>query len=261
MYKVLTIAGSDSSGGAGIQADIKTITAYSMYAMSAITSLTAQNTTGVYGIYDVSTECLSNQIDCIFNDIVPDAVKIGMVSNKNLIEVIAEKLEKHNRKNIVLDTVMVSTSGKKLISDDAYLSLVNKLMPLATIITPNLFEASVLLNSEVKNIDDMKLGAKNLSEEYGCSVLIKGGHLIDSAVDVLYSNGEYYEFNGVKINNNNTHGTGCTLSSAIACNIARGYSIADSVKDAKEYVTGAINDGLNLGKGSGPLNHCYRIGS
>lgn len=260
MYKVLTIAGSDSSGGAGIQADIKTITAYGMYAMSAITSLTAQNTTGVYGIYDASTECLANQIDCIFNDIVPDAVKIGMVSNKDLIEVIAEKLKEHKAKNIVLDTVMVSTSGKKLISDGVYLTLVNKLMPLADIITPNLYEASVLLDSDVKNVEDMKAGAKKLSDQYGCSVLIKGGHLTDSAIDVLYSNGKYYEFNGVRINNDNTHGTGCTLSSAIACNIARGYSIADSVKDAKDYVAGAINDGLNLGKGSGPLNHCYRMG-
>lgn len=259
MYKILTIAGSDCSGGAGIQADIKTITAHSMYAMSAITSLTAQNTTGVYGVLDSSADFLANQLDCIFTDIYPDAVKIGMVSDKELIKVIAEKLKEYNAKNIVLDTVMVSTSGSRLLKEDAIDALTSLLMPLAKIITPNLGEAEVLLGYPVNTVDEMKNGAKLLGEKYNCAALIKGGHLDENATDVLYDNGKLYEFTSERINTSNTHGTGCTLSSAIACNIAKGCSLEESVRNAKEYLTGALKDGLDLGKGSGPVNHCYRL--
>lgn len=259
MYKVLTIAGSDCSGGAGIQADIKTITANGMYAMSAITSLTAQNTTGVYGIFNSSAEFLSNQLDCIFTDIVPDAIKIGMVSEKELIKVIAEKLNEYGATNIVLDPVMVSTSGSKLLNDDAIEILTSKLMPLARLITPNLDEAKVLLANEINNVEDMKIGAKKLSEMFNCAVLIKGGHLDDKATDVLFDKREYFLFTSERVNTKNTHGTGCTLSSAIACGLAENLSLDNAIKKAKDYLTGALMYGLDLGKGNGPVNHCYKI--
>ena len=243
MYKVLTIAGSDCSGGAGIQADIKTITAHGMYAMSAITSLTAQNTTGVYGVMDSTPEILGKQLDCIFNDIFPDAVKIGMVSDKELIKVIAEKLKEYKPKNIVLDTVMVATSGR----------------PLATVITPNIPEAEVLGNCKIECEKDLKDTAIALYEKYGCNVLVKGGHLNDTATDILCCNGEITEFKGERIDNNNTHGTGCTLSSAIACNLAKGLDLPDAIRNSKEYLVGALKYNLNIGKGNGPLNHCYKI--
>lgn len=260
MYKVLTIAGSDCSGGAGIQADIKTITAHGMYAMSAITSLTAQNTTGVYGVYDSTPEFLANQLDCIFTDIEPDAVKIGMVSDKALIKTIAEKLKEYQAVNIVLDPVMVSTSGSKLLKDDAIDALVNELMPLARIITPNLDEAAVLLGREIKTVNEMRIASKELGEKYNCGVLVKGGHLDEKATDVLFDKGDFFEFTSERINTKNTHGTGCTLSSAIACNVAKGLSLSEGVENAKAYLTGALKDGLDLGKGSGPVNHCYLIG-
>lgn len=260
MYKVLTIAGSDCSGGAGIQADIKTITAHGMYAMSAITSLTAQNTTGVYGVYDSTPEFLANQLDCIFTDIKPDAVKIGMVSDKALIKTIAEKLKEYNAENIVFDPVMVSTSGSRLLKEDAINVLVNELMPLARLITPNLDEVEVLLGREIKTVDEMRIASKELGEKYNCGVLVKGGHLDEKATDVLFDKNEFYEFTSERIHTKNTHGTGCTLSSAIACNIAKGCSLDESVKNAKDYLTGALKDGLDLGKGNGPVNHCYMIG-
>lgn len=260
MYKVLTIAGSDCSGGAGIQADIKTITAHGMYAMSAITSLTAQNTTGVYGVYDSTPEFLANQLDCIFTDIKPDAVKIGMVSDKALIKTVAEKLKEYNAENIVLDPVMVSTSGSRLLKEDAINVFVNELMPLARLITPNLDEVEALLGREIKTVDEMRIAAKELGEKYNCGVLVKGGHLDEKATDVLFEKSEFYEFTSERIHTKNTHGTGCTLSSAIACNIAKGCSLDESVKNAKDYLTGALKDGLDLGKGNGPVNHCYMIG-
>ncbi len=259
MYKVLTIAGSDCSGGAGIQADIKTITAHGMYAMSAITALTAQNTTGVYGVLESSEEFLTNQLDCIFTDIFPDAVKIGMLSDKSLIKVIAQKLKEYGAKNIVLDTVMVATSGSRLLKNDAVEALESELIPLADIITPNLDEAEVLLGRSIKTVDEMKMASKELSEKYGCAVLLKGGHLDDKATDILCDKGEIYEFTSERINTSNTHGTGCTLSSAVACNIAAGFSMEESIKRSKEYLTGALKYGLNIGKGSGPVNHCYKI--
>ena len=256
MRKVLTIAGSDCSGGAGIQADIKTITAHKMYAMSAITALTAQNTTGVYGIHEVPPKFIAQQLDCIFTDIVPDSVKIGMVSNADIIKIIAEKLLEYNAKNIVVDPVMVSTSGSNLLSDNAVTALVENLIPLAKVITPNIPEAECLSGMEIKTPDDMIKSAIKISSQMKCSVLVKGGHLTDCADDLLYENDTAFWFKSERINNPNTHGTGCTLSSAIACNLADGKSLHDSISSAKAYITRALNAQLNLGKGSGPLNHC-----
>ncbi len=259
MKKVLTIAGSDCSGGAGIQADIKTMTAHRIYAMSAITALTAQNTTGVYGVFEASPEFVAQQLDCIFTDIFPDAVKIGMVSNSKIIEVIVEKLKQYNAKNIVVDPVMVSTSGSKLLSDEAMNAVITKLLPIADIITPNIPEAEALTDIKVETTQDMLVAAEKISSMLKGSILIKGGHLTDTADDLLYANGQPYWVKGERINNPNTHGTGCTLSSAIACSLANGFSVEQSVKNAKAYITGALKDGLDLGQGSGPLNHCYNI--
>lgn len=259
MKKVVTIAGSDSSGGAGIQADIKTMMAHGVYAMSAITALTAQNTTGVYDVLEATPEFVGEQIDCIFNDIRPDAVKIGMVSNIGIIEKIAEKLKEHQAENIVVDPVMVSTSGCALMSPDAQETLVTKLLPLADIITPNIPEAECLCGFEIKSTEDMVRAAEVIGKNLKGCVLIKGGHLTETADDLLYDNGEFLWYRGERVDNPNTHGTGCTLSSAIASNLALGYDMKTSVKNAKDYITGVLKDGLDLGKGSGPLNHAYRI--
>ena len=259
MKKVLTIAGSDSSGGAGIQADIKTITVHKMYAMSVITALTAQNTTGVYGIMEASPEFVANQLDCVFSDIFPDSVKIGMVSNSEIIEIIAKKLKQYNAKNIVVDPVMVSTSGCKLISDEAREALITKLLPLGTLITPNIPEAEVLCGFEIKNEQDMVTAAEKISDFVDGATLVKGGHLVNDAIDFLYENKNGHWYKSERINNPNTHGTGCTLSSAIACNLAAGYTLDESIKNSKEYLTGALSAMLNLGNGSGPLNHVYKI--
>lgn len=259
MKTVLSIAGSDCSGGAGIQADIKTITAHKMYAMTAITALTAQNTTGVYGIMDVDEEFLRNQLDCIFQDIYPDAIKIGMVSQASLIRIIAKILSEYQAKNIVVDPVMISTSGSKLLNDNASEALFNELMPMADIITPNLLEAECLSNIFIQSKQDMIAAAKIIGTHYSGNILIKGGHLADTADDLLYQDGEMEWFCHEIVNNPNTHGTGCTLSSAIACNLAAGFDIKTSVHNAKAYITGALKDGLDLGKGSGPLNHMYRL--
>ncbi len=259
MKRVLSIAGSDSSGGAGIQADIKTITTHKMYAMTVVTAITAQNTKGVFGVYDSSSESVSSQIDCVFDDIFPDSVKIGMVSSTNIIETIANKLKKYNAKNIVLDPVMISTSGSKLLDDVAISALTTILMPTATIITPNISEAECLSNLTIKTKKDMEKAAIIISKNYGGFILVKGGHLNDCCDDLLYANGQLTWFEQIKINNLNTHGTGCTLSSSIACGLAEGLTVHESIKQAKIYVTGAINSNLNLGKGSGPLNHCWNI--
>jgi hydroxymethylpyrimidine/phosphomethylpyrimidine kinase len=261
MRKVLTIAGSDSSGGAGIQADIKTITAHKMYAMSAITALTAQNTTGVYGIIEVPPEFVGKQLDCIFTDIYPDAVKIGMVSGSDIVDVIAEKLRQYGAKNIVVDPVMVSSSGGKLISDAAIDSLVAKLLPIATVITPNIPEAEVLCGLKVKDEDDMIRAAELLAERFGGAILVKGGHRVNDANDLLYENGNIHWYRSERVNNPNTHGTGCTLSSAIACNLADGKTLDESVRNAKDYLTGALKAMLDLGKGPGPVNHTYNFNS
>jgi len=259
MKTVLTIAGSDCSGGAGIQADIKTMTANGVYAMSAITALTAQNTTGVSGIMEVTPEFLAMQLDSVFTDIFPDAVKIGMVSSARLIEVIAGKLAFYNAKNIVVDPVMVSASGSKLLRDDAIETLKNKLFPLALILTPNIPEASVLTGLSIENEEDMIKAAETISKQFGCAVLCKGGHSVNDANDLLYYNNKFTWFRGERINNDNTHGTGCTLSSAIACGLAKGMSLEEAIRAAKDYVTGALKAMLNLGKGCGPLNHMWNI--
>jgi hydroxymethylpyrimidine/phosphomethylpyrimidine kinase len=237
MKTALTIAGSDSSGGAGIQADIKTMTAYGVYAMSAITALTAQNTTGVEGVIEVTPEFLGQQMDCIFTDIYPDAVKIGMVSSAGLIKTISEKLKFYDAKNIVVDPVMVSTSGSRLLHDDAVETLKNCLFSLATVLTPNIPEASVLSGIKIANDADIIKAAEIISGEYGCAVLLKGGHGVNDANDLLYQNHKYRWFTGERINNNNTHGTGCTLSSAIACGLAKGMDLEMSIQSAKEYIS------------------------
>ncbi len=259
MNVALTIAGSDSCGGAGIQADIKTMTAHGVYAMSAITALTAQNTTGVSDIMEVTPEFLVSQLDSVFEDIFPDAIKTGMVASSELIRVIADKLKQYNAKNLVIDPVMVATSGSKLISDDAIGTLKNELLPLATVITPNIPEAEVLSGMKVESEEDMIAAAKYIYETYGCAVLCKGGHQVNDANDLLYRDGDYKWFKGKRINNPNTHGTGCTLSSAIASNLAKGECLDDAVLYAKNYISGALAAMLDLGKGSGPMNHAFAI--
>ena len=259
MNTALTIAGSDSSGGAGIQADIKTMTVNGVYAMSAITALTAQNTTGVTGIMEVAPDFLALQLEAVFTDIYPDAVKTGMVSSGELIRTIAEKLKEFDAKNIVVDPVMVATSGAKLISDDAIEVLENELLPLAAVITPNIPEAEVLSGMTIRNEEDMIGAAKAVYERYGCSVLCKGGHQINDANDLLYRSGGYVWFKGKRIDNPNTHGTGCTLSSAIASNLAKGQTLDEAVEQAKKYISGALAAMLDLGKGSGPLAHNYML--
>ena len=255
--KVLTIAGSDCSGGAGIQADIKTITVHKMYAMSVITALTAQNTTGVYGIMEASPEFVAQQLDCVFKDIRPDAVKIGMVSSSRIIEVIADKLIEYNAENIVVDPVMISTSGSRLLGDDSISSLISRLLPLGTVITPNIPEAEVLCGFSIRDENDMITAAAKMGGKLNGAVLIKGGHLISEAADLLWQNGTAQWFRSERVSTPNTHGTGCTLSSAIACGLAEGKSLCGSVTSAKQYLTGALMSGLDLGRGSGPLEHTY----
>ena len=261
MKTALTIAGSDSSGGAGIQADIKTMTANGVFAMSAVTALTAQNTTGVTGIMEVSPEFLKQQIDSIFTDIRPDAVKIGMVSSSDLITAIAEKLTEYHAENIVVDPVMVATSGAKLISDDAIDTLKERLLPMASVLTPNIPEAEVLSGMAVKTEEDMIRAAERISENFHCAVLLKGGHQLNDANDLLYRDGSYRWFYGKRIDNPNTHGTGCTLSSAVASFLARGFEMNEAVRKAKEYIEGAIISGAEyeIGHGHGPVNHFYAL--
>lgn len=255
----LTIAGSDCSGGAGIQADLKTMTMNGVYAMSAITALTAQNTTGVEGIMQVNPEFLKQQLDMIFQDIRPDAVKIGMVSSSQLIEAIAERLEHYKAENIVVDPVMVATSGSALMENEALATLKSRLLGMATVITPNIPEAQVLTGMTIQNEEDMQKAAKMLYKTYGCAVLVKGGHSINDANDLLFANGAAKWFHGKRIDNPNTHGTGCTLSSAIAANLAKGYSLEESVQRAKTYISGALAAMLDLGKGSGPMHHGFAL--
>ena len=257
----LTIAGSDSSGGAGIQADLKTMLSNGVYGMSAITALTAQNTTGVTAISEVTPLFLKQQLDAVFTDIFPSAVKTGMVSNAELIGVIAECLGFYKAENIVVDPVMVATSGAKLISEEAVTVLKEKLLPIAAVVTPNIPEAEVLSGMKISDKADMEKAAEYISGKYGCAVLLKGGHSINDSNDLLYENDEITWFAGVRIDNPNTHGTGCTLSSAIASNLAKGYDLKTSVRLAKEYISGALSAMLDLGKGSGPLHHGFAINS
>ncbi len=259
MKTVLTIAGSDSGGGAGIQADIKTMLANGVFAMSAVTALTAQNTTGVEAIMNANPEFMKKQLDCVFADIFPDAVKIGMVSEKNLIRVIAEKLREYGPENIVVDPVMVATSGARLIEEDAVEILKKEMFPLASLITPNIPEAEVLAGFGIFSEEEMKRAGMEIADRYDCAVLIKGGHSVSDANDLLCRNGEFVRFRGERIDNPNTHGTGCTLSSAIASNLAKGFDIDTAVERSKKYISGALAAGLDLGKGCGPLDHGFAI--
>ena len=257
MPTALSIAGSDSSGGAGIQADLKTMSAHGVYGMTAITALTAQNTTGVRSIMEVTPDFLADQLDAVFTDIYPDAVKTGMVANGALIRVIAQKLRQYGARHIVVDPVMVATSGSKLMQDDALDALLHELLPLAEVVTPNIPEAEVLAGMKITSPADMEQAARLLSEKCGCAVLLKGGHHLNDANDLLCKGGEMQWFYGQRIDNPNTHGTGCTLSSAIASNLARSMALPEAIRHAKAYLSGALASMLDLGKGSGPLDHLF----
>ena len=259
MKTALSIAGSDSSGGAGIQADIKTMTMNGVYAMTAITALTAQNTLGVRSIQEATPDFLKDQLDAVFEDIFPDAVKIGMVSSSELVRVIAERLRFYGARNIVVDPVMVATSGASLMKTDAIQILIDELLPISTVITPNIPEGEVLSGEKIQSKEDMERAAKHIGDAYGCAVLLKGGHCINDANDLLYANSEIKWFTGKRINNPNTHGTGCTLSSAIASNLAKGYTLEQSVARAKSYISQALGAMLDLGKGSGPMKHNFNL--
>ncbi len=259
MKTALTIAGSDSSGGAGIQADIKTMTMNGVYAMSAITALTAQNTLGVTGIFEVPPQFLAQQIDAVFQDIRPDAVKIGMVSSSSLIRTIAGRLRAHEAENLVVDPVMVATSGARLMEAEAISTLTRELLPMAALLTPNIPEAEVLSGQAIRSQADMQAAAEKISRAYGCAVLCKGGHSLSDANDLLYIDGHCQWFRSRRIDNPNTHGTGCTLSSAIAANLAKGFPLDQAVSRAKAYISGALEAMLDLGQGSGPMNHAFAL--
>ena len=261
MRTALTIAGSDPSGGAGIQADIKTMTVNGVYAMSAVTALTAQNTTGVTDILEASPEFLARELDAVFTDIFPDAVKTGMVSSSGLIAVIAEKLAQYGAHHIVVDPVMVATSGARLLREDAMDALRTRLLPMADLLTPNIPEGEILAERSISSPDDMERAAEIISARYGCAVLLKGGHQLNDANDLLYRDGAVRWFYGRRIDNPNTHGTGCTLSSAIAANLAKDFSLEDAVSRAKEYLSGALDAQLDLGSGRGPLDHIFDLHS
>jgi hydroxymethylpyrimidine/phosphomethylpyrimidine kinase len=261
MKTALTIAGSDSSGGAGIQADIKTMTANGVYAMSAVTALTAQNTTGVTDILEATPTFLAEELDAVFTDIFPDAIKIGMVSSKDLIAIIAEKLVQYDAKHIVVDPVMVATSGAKLLREDAIDTLKTCLLPLAEVVTPNIPEAELLSGMKISSPTDMEAAARRICEAYGCAVLCKGGHDLNDANDLLWKDGTGHWFQGRRIDNPNTHGTGCTLSSAIASNLAKGMELSQAVERAKAYISGALDAMLDLGSGRGPMDHMFDLQS
>lgn len=259
MRTALSIAGSDSSGGAGIQADLKTMTMNGVFAMSALTALTAQNTTGVTAVMEVTPQFLQNQIDAVFEDIRPDAVKIGMVASSELIRTIAQRLRAYEAANIVVDPVMAATSGARLIKEEAIETLKEELLPLATVVTPNIPEAEILSGETIHNEEGMVAAAIKISEMYHCAVLCKGGHSVNDANDLLYADGKARWFPGRRIATSNTHGTGCTLSSAIASNLAKGFDLETSVQRAKDYISRALSANLDLGKGSGPMNHAFDL--
>lgn len=259
MKIALTIAGSDSSGGAGIQADIKTMTAHGIYAMSAITALTAQNTLGVKSIHKTPPNILSDQLDCIFTDIFPDAVKIGMIPDGISVKIIAEALKHYNAKNIVLDPVIVATRGAELSDKNNIFALKTYLSPLATVMTPNIYEAQVLSQMNISSPQQMETAAKHIFDEFHCAVLLKGGHSVNDANDLLVTENETTWFSGSRIDNPNTHGTGCTLSSAICSSLAMGFDLKTAINNAKNYISGALSANLNLGHGQGPLNHTFGI--
>jgi hydroxymethylpyrimidine/phosphomethylpyrimidine kinase len=260
MKTVLSIAGSDCSGGAGIQADIKTMTMNGVYGMSVITSLTAQNTMGVRAIQDSTPDFLEKQLDAVFEDIFPDAIKIGMISSTELINVVANRLVYHKAKNIVIDPVMVASSGSCLMKENAVHLLLDKLFPIATLVTPNIPEAEKISGEKIENKDDMLRVARQICEKYSCAVLLKGGHNKDNADDLLFDNSKIIWFKSKRIDNPNNHGTGCTLSSAIASNLAKGFTLAESVQRAKDYVLCALSSMLDLGNGHGPMQHNFALG-
>jgi hydroxymethylpyrimidine/phosphomethylpyrimidine kinase len=256
LKKSLTIAGSDCSGGAGIQADLKTMAAHGVYGMSVITSLTAQNTMGVRSILDVESSFVGLQLEAIFEDIYPDSIKIGMLSNRSIVEIVVKKLRKYKARNVVLDPVLVSTSGSALLSGSAIELLKDELIPTVDLVTPNIPEAEKLSGVKIRFAEDMIKAAREISKEMRGQVLIKGGHLEDSADDLLYSeSGGIQWLKSERIDNPNTHGTGCTLSSAIASNLALGYSIEESVQMGKAYINRSLSAKLDIGYGRGPLNH------
>lgn len=259
MRTALTIAGSDSSGGAGIQADLKTMAAHGIYAMSAITALTAQNTTGVTDVLESTPEFLAAQLDAVFTDIFPDAVKIGMVASCPLIQVIAQKLKQYDAHHIVVDPVMVATVGSKLLKDDAVDTLAELLLPLAQVCTPNIPEAEILAGMDIRSPDGMERAAREIGHHYGCAVLCKGGHSINDANDYLFMGLDSHWFKGQRVSNPNTHGTGCTLSSAIASELAYGADLCTAVERAKGYISGALSAMLDLGRGSGPMDHLWAL--
>lgn len=259
MKRVLSIAGSDSSGGAGIQADLKTMLTNGVFGMTAITALTAQNTTGVTSVMNVEPRFLFQQIDAVFEDIRPDAVKIGMISSPELVDTIVERLTYYQAQNIVVDPVMVATSGSTLSDDKVVKAMRKKLLPIATVITPNIPESEVLSGIKIKDETDMEKAAKTIGDKLGCAVLCKGGHRVNDANDLLYDQGEFFWFKGERINNSNTHGTGCTLSSAIASNLAKGYDLVEAIKLAKDYISTALDQMLDLGSGSGPMDHAFAL--
>lgn len=259
MKTALTIAGSDSSGGAGIQADLKTMTMNGVFGMSAITALTAQNTVGVTEVSEVTPEFLAAQLDCVFTDIRPDAVKIGMLPSVELIRTTAAKLREYHAGNLVVDPVMVATSGSRLIQENAVQVMMDELFPLACVITPNLPEAEVLSGKSITTEQEMEEAAEQIGRKCGTAVLLKGGHRRNEASDFLWQPEGGRWFRGKRIDNPNTHGTGCTLSSAIASNLAKGFSLEESVTRAKEYLSEALAAMLDLGRGSGPMNHAFAV--
>lgn len=259
MKKALTIAGSDSSGGAGIQADLKSFSANGVFGMSVITAVTAQNTQGVYAVEDISTAVIQKQIEAIYEDIQVDAVKVGMVSRIETIDIISGHLKKYHAEKIVIDPVMVSKSGFHLLQPEAVNALIEKLLPIATIVTPNIPEAEIITGMSIKNPKDMEKAAGQIYQMGPENVLVKGGHLTDQATDVLFNGDDYLHLAAERIPTKNTHGTGCTLSAAITANLAKGYGIVDAVRDAKDYLTIAIKHSLDIGKGVGPTHHFYGL--
>ncbi|MBD5412915.1 MAG: bifunctional hydroxymethylpyrimidine kinase/phosphomethylpyrimidine kinase [Treponema sp.] len=258
MKTALTIAGTDSSGGAGVQADIKTLTCHGVFAMCAMTALTAQNTTGVSDVLDVGPDFLREQIKMCAIDIFPDAVKTGMISSPEQARVIAECVREYSLKNIVVDPVMVATSGARLVSEETICEVQKSLFPLALIVTPNIPEAEVIAGLTITSKDDMEKAASIIYREYGCAVLVKGGHSSDRADDFLFGKNGGIWLEEARIENPNAHGTGCTLSSAICAGLALDMSLEDSVREAKKYISDCLRQMLNLGKGRGPLHHIIK---
>ena len=260
VYRAMTIAGSDSGGGAGIQADLKTFAALGVFGTSAITAITAQNTVAVTNVLETPVSLIEDQIDAIMADIGTDAVKTGMLSSHAIIGAVAERLAQHNVTKVVIDPVMVSTSGARLLREDAEEAMRRVLVPKATVITPNSREARVLTGLEISTVDDLKSAARVLVDEFGAqNAVVKGGHLEGPATDILYDGSEFFTYTSERIDTTSTHGTGCTLASAIAAGLAKGLTVPDAVREAKDYVTASIRTSFPIGRGHGPLNHFHEL--